>query len=206
MRGRLWLVVGAVVGVAIAAGHLPYLAGAGRSLADTAERLVGSGANRLIRDAASTGAPKRLVLGLAGLVAALLPGVTALLLVVAARSTLRLRAVIGLLIVAVGAASYVYQPNGKATGVLVLALAVAAAAVILTGPLVAAPLCALAGLIGGTFLPALVRKGSTATSVSVQDLHQAIYAHPGTPLALRIAVLVVAAVPFAWAARLVFLR
>jgi hypothetical protein len=206
VRGRLWLVVGAVVGVAIAAGHLPYLAGAGRSLADTAERLVGSGANRLIRDAASTGAPKRLVLGLAGLVAALLPGVTALLLVVAARSTLRLRAVIGLLIVAVGAASYVYQPNGKATGVLVLALAVAAAAVILTGPLVAAPLCALAGLIGGTFLPALVRKGSTATSVSVQDLHQAIYAHPGTPLALRIAVLVVAAVPFAWAARLVFLR
>ena len=154
MRGRIWLVVGAVIGIAMAAGHLPYLAGAGRSLADTAERLVGSGADRLIRAAARTGAPRRVVLGLAGVVAAILPGVTALLLIVAARSSLRLRAIIGLLIVALGAASYVYQPHGQATGRARAGPGVARLAVVVTGPLVAAPLAALAGLIGGEFLPA----------------------------------------------------
>ena len=206
MRGRIWLIVGAVVGVAVAAGHLPYLAGAGRSLADTAEHLVGHGANRLVHDTASAGAPKRLVLGLAGLVAALLPGLTALLLVVAARAGLRLRAIISLLVVAVAGASYLYQSNGKATGVLLLALTVAAAALLLTGPFVAAPLCALAGLIAGTFLPTLLRTRHVATQVSVNDLHQALYGHPGTPNALRVAVLVLAAVPFVFAARLVFWR
>jgi hypothetical protein len=206
VKGRIWLIAGAVLGIAVAAGHVAYLAGAGRSLADTAERLVGSGAARLVRAAASTGAPRRVVLGLGGFVAALVPGVTALLLIVAARGTLRLRAVVGLLVVALGAASYVYQPHGKATGALLLALAVAAIAVALTGPLVVAPLAALAGLIGGEFLPALLRSSQVVTQASVNDLHQAIYDHPGTPNALRIAVLVLAAIPFAAAARLVLWR
>lgn len=206
MKGRFWLVAGAIVGIAVAAGHLPYLAGAGRSLADTAERLVGSGADRLIRATASTGAPRRVVLGLTGVIAAILPGVTALLLIVAARSSLRLRAIIGLLIVALGAASYVYQPHGQATGVLLLALAIAGLAVALTGPLVAAPLAALAGIIGGEFLPALLRSSQVVTQRSVNDLHQAVYNHPGTPTALRLLVLVIAAVPFAAATRLVLWR
>ena len=203
MKGRIWLIAGALLGIAVAAGHVPYLAGAGRSLADTAERLVGSGADRLVRAAASTGAPRRVVLGIGGVIAAVLPGITALLLIVAARSALVLRAVVALLIAALGAASYFYQPNGKATGALVLALAVAAIAVALTGPLVVAPLAALAGLIGGEFLPALLRSSQVVTQRSVNDLHQAIYDHPGTPNALRVAVLVVAAIPFAAAARLV---
>jgi hypothetical protein len=206
VKGRFWLIAGAIVGVAVAAGHLPYLAGAGRSLAAAAERLVGSGADRLIRAVASTGAPERVVLGLSGVVAALLPGVTALLLIVAARSTLRVRALVGLLVVALGAATYVYQPNGKATGALLLALAVAAIAVTLTGPLVAAPLAAMAGLIGGEFLPALARSGQTLTQRSVNDLHQALYGHPGTPTALRLAALVIAAIPFAAGARLILWR
>lgn len=206
MKGRFWLIAGAIVGVAVAAGHLPYLAGAGRSFASSAERLVGSGADRLTRAVASTGAPKRAVLGLSGLVAAILPGVTALLLIVAARGTLRIRALVGLLVVAIGAASFVYQGHGKATGALVLALAVAAIAVALTGPLVAAPLAALAGLIGGEFLPALARSGQTLTQRSVNDLHQAFYGHPGTPTALRLAILVIAAVPFVFAARLILWR
>jgi hypothetical protein len=206
MKGRVWLISGAVVGVAVAAGHLPYLAGAGRSLADTVERLVGSGADRVIRAAASTGAPRRAVLGLAGLVGAVVPGMTALLLVVAARGTLRIRALVGLLIVAIGAASYLYQPHGQATGALVLALTVAAIAVALTGPLVAAPLAALAGLIGGEFLPRLVTSAPSVTASSVNDLHQAIYARPGTPTVLQLVVLVIAAVPFAAAARLVIWR
>ncbi len=206
MRGRLWLVLGAALGVALAAGRVPYLAGSARSLADTAERLVASGADRLVRDAASVGAPRRVVLGLAGVVAAVLPGLTALLLVLAARGTLRLRAVIGVLIVALGAAAYLYQPHGPATGVLFLALAVAGLAVTLSGPLVAAPLAALAGLIGGEFLPALLSTGRTVTQRSVTDLHQAIFDHAGTPLALQVAVLVIAAIPFALALRLVIYR
>lgn len=171
-------------------------------MANTAERLVGSGASRLVRDAASTGAPRRLVLALAGVVAALLPGVTALLLVLAARRTLRLRALVGLLVVVLGAASFIYQSHGEATGVLVLALAVAAAAVVLTGPLVAAPLVALAALIGGEFLPHLFTNRD-ATQGSVNDLHLTIYNTAGTPTLLRIGVLVLAAIPFGLAARMV---
>ncbi len=206
MKGRIWLIAGAVLGIAVAAGHVAYLAGAGRSLADTAERLVGSGADRLVRAAAATGAPRRVVLGLGAVVAAVLPGLTALLLIVAARGTLRLRAVVALLVVALGAAAYVYQPHGQATGVLLLVLGMAAIAVALSGPLVVAPLAAMAGLIGGEFLPALWRSNQTVTQRSVNDLHQAIYDHPGTPSALRVGVLVIAVVPFAAAARLVLWR
>lgn len=206
MRGRIWLIGGAIVGIAIAAGRLPYLAGAGRSLADTAQRLVDSGANRLVRDVASSGGPRRLVIGLGGLVAVLAPGIASLLLVVAARSSLRLRAIIGLLIVAVGASSYLYQGHGKATGVLLLALAIAGLAVSLTGPLVAAPLAAIAAVIGGEYLPALVSKHRGVTQSAVNAIHVAIFNRPGTPSPLQILLLIAAAVPFAFAARLVLRR
>ena len=72
----------------------PTSLGAGRSLSDTAERLVNSGAKRIIADLASAGAPKRLVLVLGGLIAVMVSGLAALLLVVAARGTLRIRAVV----------------------------------------------------------------------------------------------------------------
>lgn len=203
MRGRVWLIIGAAVGVAIAAGRLPYLAGAGRTLASTAERLVLSGANRIIAAASSAGASRRVVLGLGSLVAVVLPGLTALVLVVAARGTLRLRALIAVLVVALGAASYVYSPHGSATGVLVLALVVAGLAVTLTGPLVAAPLALGAGLIGGAYLPTLISNGTAATSTTVNAMHLALFDRPGTPAALQVALLIVAAVPFAWAAKLI---
>jgi hypothetical protein len=206
LHGRVWLIVGVLVGVAIAIGHLDYLAGAARTLADTAERLVGSGADRLIHRLEATNASRRVALGLTATVAVLLPGLTALLLIVAARGSLRLRAVIGLLVLALGAASYLYHPGGKATGVLLLVLVVATVAVAFTGPLVAAPLAALAGLIAGEFLPGLVQSSRVVTQSSVNDLHQAIFGRPGTPALLQGAVLILAFVPFAAAARLVFWR
>jgi hypothetical protein len=203
VKGRFWLILGAVVGIAIAAGRLPYLAGAGRSLAETAERLVASGAKNLLGDASSAGVSRRVVLGVSGGIAAALPGLTALALVAAARGGLRLRAIVAVLIVALGAASYVYEPHGKASGVLLLSLAVAGLAVTLTGPLLAAPLAAAAGLIGGEFLPGLLTSSMTVTQASVNDLHVAIFNHPGTPKALQIAALALAAIPFAIAARLI---
>jgi hypothetical protein len=206
VKGRWWLVVGAAIGIAVAAGHLPYLAGAARSLTNTAEKLVDSGAKSLIRASASEGAPRRVTLGLSGLIAALLPGVTALLLVIAARGSLRLRALVALLVVALGAASFFYQPHGEAAGVLILALVVAALAVALTGPLVAAPLAGAAALIGAEFLPELVTSSNAVSNVAINDVHIAIFNHPGTPFALRVAMLIVAAVPFAAAARLIVAR
>ncbi|MBV9660695.1 MAG: hypothetical protein JO337_06020 [Acidimicrobiales bacterium] len=202
--GRLWLVVGAALGVAIALGHLPYLAGAGRSLANTAERLVMSGANRIIHSGADHGAPRRVLLGVGAVLAVALPGLTALLLLVAARASLRLRALIALGMVALGASSYAYQTKGAATGVLLLALLIAGIAVAVTGPLVAAPLAMGAGLIGAEFLPTLVtsRLGSAVSQSSVNAMHLAIYNRPGTPAVLQIALLLLAAVPFAFAARL----
>lgn len=206
MKGRIWLILGAAAGVAIAAGRLPYLAGAGRSLATTAERLVLSGANRIVAGAASAGASKRVVLGLGSLIAVVLPGLTALLLIVAARATLRVRAIIAVLVVALGAASFAYQPHGAAAGVLALAVVVAGLAVTLTGPLLAAPLALGAGLIGGEYLPTLVSGGLAASRSSVNAMHLALYNRPGTPGALQVAMLVVAALPFVWAARLILLR
>lgn len=201
--GRVWLVVGVIAGIAVAAGRLPYLAGAGRSLVATSERLVLSGANRIIAGAADHGAPKRVVLGVGGVLSLLVPGVTALLLIVAARVSLRVRTLIAILIVGVGAASYVYQPHGEASGVLVLALLVAGLAVALTGPLVAFPLALTAGLIGAVYLPTLLAKHFDATQSGVEALHEAIYNRPGQPLALQVILLVVAVLPFAWAAKLV---
>ncbi|MHB1535681.1 MAG: hypothetical protein ACYC1D_13960 [Acidimicrobiales bacterium] len=200
------MVAGIAVGVAIAIGDVAFLAGAARSLADTAERVVASAGQRVIRSVATRGAPERTVLGLSALAALVVPGVTALLLILAARGTLRLRALVGMLLVAIGGASYAYHPRGIATGTLALAVAVGAAAVALTGPLVVAPLAGLAGLIGATYLPRLLAPGASVPTATVATLHTALYGHPGAPLALRVLVLVVAAVPFAVAARLVLRR
>jgi hypothetical protein len=206
LRGQVWLILGVLAGIAIAIGRLALVAGAARTFAETAERLVGSVGARLIHDFAATGASQRVVLGLSGLLAVVVPGVTALLLIVAARGTLRLRALIGLVVLGLAIASYLYHPGGQATGVLVLALVVAAIAVAFTGPLVAAPLAALAGLIGAEFLPGLVQSSRAVTQRSVGNVRQALFARPGTPVLLQLAVLLVAVIPFAAAARLVFRR
>jgi hypothetical protein len=202
MRGRSWMFIGAAAGIAVAVGRIPYLAGAARSLSDTAQHLVGDGGTRLIDEVASSGGPMRLVLGLAALVAVLLPGATSFLLVAAARGTLRMRAIAGLVIVALGIIAYFYQPKGVATGEIALTLAVAAVAIFLSGPLVAAPLAGLAALIGAEFLPQIVEGHSTLATANVGNLHQALLNSAGTPGWLQVVLLVIAAVPFAFAARL----
>lgn len=204
--GRLWLVLGAAVGVAIALGSVPFLAPAGRSLADTALRLVNSGGDRLVRGTAESGASRRTVLGISAVVAILIPGVTALLAVVAARSTLRVRAIVAVALAILGVVSFFYEPNGIAREVAVLALAMAGLAVVASGPLVAAPLAGLAGLLGATYLPALWRQSQVGGTQAVQAMHQALYARPGDPSWLRLALFVVAALPFAQALRLVLRR
>ena len=59
---------------AVAAGHLPYLAGAAWSLAGTTLRLVGSGAQQLNGDLTSTGAPLRVVLAISAILATVTSG------------------------------------------------------------------------------------------------------------------------------------
>jgi hypothetical protein len=202
MVGRKWLLIGVVLGVAIALGHVPFLAGAARGLAETALSLVASGGTHLTHAVAKTGAPKRVVLGFASIIAVLAPGVTALLLVLGARGTLRVRAVVGVLLAVLGVASFFYHPAGVASGVVALALIVAAIAVVATGPLVAAPLAALAGLIGAAYLPRLIAHARIERG-AIEAMHQAIYGRPGDPLVLRVILVVVAVVPFALALRYV---
>lgn len=197
------MIIGAVAGIAVGLGGIPFLAGAARSLADTAQHLVASGGGRLIDEAASSGAPERLVLGLSALIGVLLPGITAFLLVLAAIGSMRLRAVVAFAVVALGAVAYAYQPRGVATGELVLALAASLLAVVLSGPLVAAPLAGLAALIGTEYLPQLVSGDSSPALANVSLFHQALTGNPGTPLVLQVVLLVVAAVPFAYAGRLI---
>ena len=197
------MIIGAVAGIVVGLGRVPYLAGAARSLADTAQHLVADGGRHLIADVASTGAPQRVVLALTALIGVLLPGATALLLVLAARGTLRLRSLVALGIVALGALSFVYQPKGVAAGELVLALAAAGLAVVLSGPLLAAPLAGLAALIGTMFLPQLVSGHSSLALTNVSLFHQALTGNPGTPAVLQVVLLVIAAVPFAFAGRMI---
>jgi len=203
MKGRIWLVGGVVAGIAVGVGKLTYFDGAATSLSDRALRIVDTGGLTLVHFAARHGAPRRIVEGLTAVLAVLVPGVTALLLVYAARATLHLRVVIGLILVAIGVAAFFYLPHGTATGVAVLALVAAGLAVGATGPLVAAPLAALAALIATAFLPRLLASHSTLPSVPVTALHQALFASAGSPLWLRIVVLVLAALPFAFAVRLI---
>lgn len=203
MRGRLWLIVGVLVGIGIAAGAVPYLAGAARSLSDDAQRVVGTAGAHLVRALGGAGAPSRVVLGLTAVVAVVVPGVTAWLLVLAARGVRRLRAVVAGVLALIGIAAFFYQPAGNALGALVLALAVAGAAVALSGPLVVAPLAALAGLIGAEFLPRLLVGPDGVPNAPVSQLHQALFTTAGSPWWLRVVLLVVAAVPFAFGARAV---
>jgi len=203
LKGRLWLFVGVALGIALGLGHLAYFHGAAVSLSDTALRLVNTGGLTLAHSAARHGAPRRVVEGFTAVLGVLLPGVTALLLVYAGRSTLRLRALVAVLLAGLGIAAFFYLQGGNATGVAVLALAGAALAVAASGPLVVAPLVALATLIAMAFLPRLLASHSTLPNAPVNALHEAIFATAGSPLWLRVIVLVLAALPFALAARLI---
>jgi hypothetical protein len=202
MRGRIWIVVGVVAGVAIGLGKLAYFEGAATSLCDTALRVVDTGGLTLIHSAANHGAPRRIVEGLAAVLSVLLPGATAVLLILAARATLRLRQLIGLLLAALGTAAFFYLPGGTAVGVAVLTLLAAGLVVVVTGPFVVAPLVALATLLATVFLPRLADSQGTLLSAPITDLHQALFSTGGSPFWLRMVVLVLAALPFALAARL----
>jgi hypothetical protein len=184
-------------------GKLPYFAGAATSLSETALRVVGTGGLTIVHDAARHGASRRVVDGVTAVLSVIVPGVTALLLVYAARTTLHLRTVIAVLVAALGVAAFIYLPHGTALGVAALAFAAAGIAVVATGPLVAAPLAALAALIATAFLPKLLASHSTLPNVPVSALHEALFASAGSPAWLQVAVLVIAAVPFALAARLI---
>lgn len=199
----MWLLLGAAVGIAIGIGKLHYFTGAATSLSNTAQAVVGTLGLTLIHSAARHGAPRRVVEGFSALLAILVPGVTALLLVCVARATLAVRVLIGLLVAALGVAAFFYLPHASATGVVLLALAAGAIAVFATGPLIAAPLVALAALIGTVFLPRLVSSHSKLPNAPVAELHRALFATAGMPVWLRVVVLVVAALPFAYSVRLV---
>ena len=203
LKGRIWLVLGVAAGIAIGIGKLPYFSGAALSLSDTALRVVGSAGHSLLHSAAKHGASRRAIDGATAFVSVLVPGVTPLLLIFAARTTLRLRALIALLVAALGVASFFYLPHGIAIGVAVLALAAAGIAVAATGPIVAAPLAAIAALIGTSFLPRIIASHSTLPNVPVSVLNQAIFQSAASPVWLRFVVLAVAALPFAIAARLI---
>ncbi|HMK95957.1 MAG TPA: hypothetical protein VK425_00330 [Acidimicrobiales bacterium] len=203
MKGRIWLVLGVAAGIAIAVGRLPYFAGAATTLSDTAQRIVRSGGISLTHAAAVRGTSQRVIGGFSALIGILVPGVTALLLIACARVTMRLRVLIALLFVILGVAGYHYLGSGDATGSLVLGLAAAAFALFATGPLVAAPLAALAGLIGAEFLPKLLSTKASVPRTTVIALHQALFATPGAPVWLQVVALVLAVLPFAIAARMV---
>jgi hypothetical protein len=72
--------------------------------------------------------------------------------------------------------------------------------------LVVAPLAALAGLIGATYLPRLLFHQNAVEGGAVREMHTALFARPGDPTALKVALVVVAAVPFVFALRWVLRR
>jgi hypothetical protein len=203
MSGRVWFILGAAVGVAMAVLRVGSLAGPARSLANGAEHVVGTGGHKLLASAAGHGAPPRAVQAVTALLVVLVPGVTALLLVAAARTALRVRGLIAVLLVGLGVAAYAYQPGSTASEALVVAVVLAVVAIVAAGPLVAAPLCALAGLIGAEFLPRLLADRGALSNTAAGALHHALYNGSGSSAALQAGVLLLAAVPFVLVARLI---
>jgi hypothetical protein len=203
VRGRVWLILGAAAGVAIAFAHVGQFADPARSLANGAQQAVGSGGHRLLASAAGHGVPRTAVGTVAALLVVVVPGVAALLLVVAARCALRLRGLVAILLVGLGVAAYAYQPGRTASEAVVVALVLAGVAVVAAGPVVAAPLCALAGLIGAEFVSRLVaNRGALFDTVAV-GVHQAVFHTGGSSLALQAGVIILAVVPFVVMARLI---
>jgi len=195
VRLRLWMLVGIAVGLAVGIGHLPYLAGAPGSLAQISVRMVERAGHRLVGAAALHGASERVVRGLAATVALVAPGVAALALVGAARGVLVVRRLVAVMLLALAAAAFFALPTGAAVGVAGLALGAAAIAVVASGPLLVAPLVAVATVVGTGFLPRIL---STANALAgpVGELHLALSNSVGAPLWLRAIGLIVATVPF----------
>jgi len=201
VRGRFWLLLGVAIGLAVSLGRLPFLAGAGRALADTSLHMVAGAARRLLAGAASSGAPRRAVLGVAGLLAVVLPGLTALLLVIAARATIRVRGLLAAVLAVLGVCSFFYEPGIRAWGALVLGLTLATLAVAVSGPVLVAPFVAAATLIGAQFLPTLFRSGRVAQE-ALSAVHVALFGAPATPAWLQVLMFGLAVLPFLLAARL----
>ena len=152
MKGRIWLIVGVVVGVAIGIGKLPYFDGAATSLCDTAlasRRHRGLDAHpRRCQPRRATPSHRRARGGTCDS----RPGCDGTSTHRRRGATLRLREVIAVLLAALGIASFFYLPGGTAVGVALFALLAAGLVVAVTGPIVVAPLAALASLIATVFL------------------------------------------------------
>src|SRR5579875_2449152 len=112
MRARFWLILGVALGIALGVGKLPYFRGAAGSLTSTALRLVATGGLTLVHDVAKLGAPRRLVQGLSAGLGVLLPGMTALLLVMAGRATLGVRRLTTALLAGFAIGAFFYLPAG----------------------------------------------------------------------------------------------
>ena len=111
--------------------------------------------------------------------------------------------------VALGVASYFYQAHGKATGVLLLALASSPGWRSPSRGPSSPPRWLRPGrrsLIAGEFLPALVSSQRAIAQSSVSAVHTAIFNRPGTPAALQITMLIFATIPFLLAARLILTK
>lgn len=209
MKGKFWLLVGVAIGVAVWVLKVPYLAGAGQSFATTLEKVVasiahwlGSSGTSVSTKSGNYNASPRIVDGFSGLGSALLPGITAVVLIFAAKSIRRVRWVVAILLAALGVASFSYFSHGSAMGVLVLSLVVAFLSVTMAGPLVVTPLAALAALIACEYLPHLF-SSKALTDGPVGLIHQAFWSSPGQPSWLQLVVFVVACAPFVLAGRLV---
>ncbi len=200
MRGRIWLLLGLAVGVAIAVGRLPLLAPAGASLSRAALYVVGSGAAAALHAVAKQGGSSRTLEAIAAVLSVLVPGVTAWLAVIAAKGALGLRKLVALAVLVYGVASFAYHPALGSVTTLGLAVAVAAAAVMATGPVVAVVLSALAGLLAAEVIPALL-PGRGEVALPAHMLSIALHGSGASPAVLAIGLLVFAAVPFLMAAR-----
>ncbi len=202
MKGRVWIIGGAVVGLVVALTHLQFVYGATVSLTNAAQSIVGSVANKIVSASAQNGAPKRVVQAISVLVALAIPGFTALFLIFVAKSAARVRVLLGAVLAVFGVLAYAYEPKGIASGALVLGLGVAAVAIGATGPFLVAPLSAMAGLIAGSFLPNVLSSSGALPNAPVETFNQAVFGSTGAPIVLRVALMIVCCTPFAYAAKM----
>lgn len=144
-RSNALIPAGAVIGVALAFGRLPFLAGAATGLARTASEVtvhVTNWVTGLVSDQ-----PSRWTETTALVVGLVSPGLTALLLALAARAGIGLRRGIGGLIVVIGLLSFAVLPRAEAAGVFTVCVALGAAAIVGLDVLVVVPCAAVAAML-----------------------------------------------------------
>lgn len=199
----LYVIVGLVVGLAIALGPLGFLQSPFDSLAGF---FVGATADLLAATLGELGElsnTTQLVTVLSVVLSTVIPGVVALGLVLLSRAAKKVRQNVSVIVVALALVSFMFVPWEVSLGLTVVALVFGVASSLASGVLVVLPLVALATILGVRYGVLLWNGESPEVAQGAQTL-AALIGDPDGTIPWKLALTVVGLAPFAWAVTAAF--